>query len=134
MGTGYGYQSAGRTIVNELFTSDQNPAFAADVDRFFDPSVSNLYGAAQFTLGRVRPFVHVGGAYFVADSQNTQRLMLNDAELTRTSRRQTNSGWAPYFSVGADVFANSWLGVRLDYRREQLKDPAVGENDREVDE
>ena len=134
MGAGYGYQSAGSTTVNEFFTSDQNPAFAADIDRSFDPSVSNLYGAVQFSFGRVRPFVHVGGAYFVAESRNTQRLTLNDAELTRTSLLQTNSGWAPYVSVGADVFANSWLGVRMNYTREQLKDTDVGESDQQVDE
>ena len=134
VGAGYGYQSAGSTTANELFISDQNPAFAADIARFFDPSVSNLYGAVQFSFGRVRPFVHIGGAYFVADSGNTQRLMLNDAELTDTTLRQTNSGWAPYLSVGADVFGNPWLGVRMDYTYEQLKDTDVGESDQEVDE
>ena len=133
-GGGYGYQGAGATTLSATFLFDRDPRIAVKVDGFFDPNVHNFYGTAQLPLGRVRPFFHIGGAYFDAESGSTQRATFEEEELDVRVSRQSNSGWGPYLSVGADIFMNEWLGVRVDYTFEKLRDVKNREGEGAIDE
>jgi hypothetical protein len=133
-GGGYGYQGAGATTLSATFLFDRDPRVAVRVDGFFDPNVHNFYGTTQLPLGRVRPFFHFGWAYFDAESGSTQRATFEEAELDVRVSRQSNSGWGPYIAVGADVFMNEWLGIRVDYTREKLQDTNTPEGEGTIDE
>ena len=117
LAVGASHERLSRVELRQTFDVSDFRRFSSELDRVFDPHVTELYAAPSWPLApRIRVAGIAGIGFWRADENNTLVLLFEGEELSREKLRRQQSGTSWVIGGGIDAWVNRRVGVRIGYK------------------
>lgn len=118
LSAGVAHERLSSIELEQSFEVDGFRRFSTELrDGVFDPSVTELYAAPSWPVGRdVRVGAMVGIGFWRARQSNTLVLLFEGEELSRQILEDEVDGAAAVFGAGVDIWLHRRIGLRAGYK------------------
>lgn len=118
LSVGVAHERLSRIELEQSFDVDGFRNFTNELhDGVFDPSVTELYAAPSWPLGRtVRVSGMIGVGFWRAEQSRTLVLLFKGEELSRLSLQEEHDGVSLVVGAGVDVWPHRRFGLRVGYK------------------